>query len=829
MRVLREQYCCYRVIIKTNDMLGNFFKIAFRNIIRHRSYVFINVLGLSIGIACSIIIVLFILQELSYDKFNDKYKRIYRVYLSGKIGAQEIEGAWTAPPTAAAFVNEIPEIVDAVRMDEWGEAVVKFEDKSFLEKHFMLADSSFFNIFSIPLLQGDPSTALAKTHTVVLTKETAQKYFGNEDPVGKMIKLNTDTNLFTITGIIDNVPVNAHFEFDLLASFQTHYSANDEFWLSNNIYTYILLEEGASPEDVESKMQTVLIKYVGPQLEQVLGITLDEFAAVGNRYGLYLQPLEDIHLNPHIQSGLKPSNDKKYIYIFALIAFFIILLAAINYMNLSTARSANRSREVGLRKVVGSTKRLLIQQFLLESVVLTLISLMIAVIIVEYTLPLFNRYAQLQLSINYFGKWYIIPVLILLAVTIGVLSGLYPSVFMATFRPVQILSGKLKQGMRSGMVRSILVVLQFFISILIIVCTIIIYRQIQYMLKKDLGFDKEHLLVIRRPDALGIDKIKVFRQEIEKYPGVINSTNSTSVPGYPNSNNGFLIEGRSSENTVLMTVNWTDYDYFDTYKLELDTGRYISEEFATDTAAAVINESAVRVFELDNPLETRLMQPVNTPDKWLYLQVVGVVKDFNFQTLHDSISPHVFLYKPPTWGWGGYITVRISPKNIDQTKKNIEQTWDKFTANDPFQYFFLDEEFNNIYREERRTGKLSLGFAILSIFIACLGLFGLTSFAAEQKTKEIGVRKVLGSSIFKIIMLFIREIVILIIISTALALPLAFFIMRGWLQNFYYRISLSPFEFVASFLIAVIIALITVSYTVFMAASRNPVKSLQYE
>jgi putative ABC transport system permease protein len=811
-------------------MFGNFFKIAFRNIIRHKSYVLINILGLSIGIACSIIIVLFILQELSYDKFNDKYKRIYRVYLSGKIGAQEIEAAWTAPPTAAAFVNDIPEIVNAVRMDEWGEVVVKFEDKSFLERHLMLADSSFFNIFSIPLLQGDPSTALARSHTVVLTKETAQKYFGNEDPVGKMIKLNTDTTLFTITGIIDNVPVKADCEFDLLASFQTHYSANDEFWLSNNIYTYVLLKEEASPKEVEAKMQTVLIKYIGPQLEQALGITIDEFADVGNRYGLYLQPLEDIHLNPHIRHGLKPSNDKKYIYIFALIAFFIILLAAINYMNLSTARSANRSREVGLRKVVGSTKRLLIQQFLLESVILTLISLMIAVIIVEYTLPLFNRYAQLQLSINYFGKWYIIPFLILLAVIIGVLSGLYPSVFMATFRPVQILSGKLKQGMRSGIVRSILVVLQFFISILIIVCTIIIYRQIQYILKKDLGFDKEHLLVIRRPDALGIDKIKVFRQQIEeKWPGVIKSTNSTSVPGYPNSNNGFLIEGRSSENTVLMTVNWTDYDYFDTYKLELDTGRYFSEEFATDTAAAVINESAVRVFELDNPLETRLMQPVNTPDKWLYLQVVGVVKDFNFQTLHDSISPHVFLYKPPTWGWGGYITVRISPKNIDQTKNDIKQTWDEFTDNDPFQYFFLDEEFNNIYREERRTGKLSLGFAILSVFIACLGLFGMTSFAAEQKTKEIGVRKVMGSSIFKIIMLFVREIVILIMISTALALPLAFFVMREWLQNFYYRISLSPFEFIASFLIAVIIALITIIYTVYMAASRNPVESLQYE
>jgi len=384
----------------------------------------------------------------------------------------------------------------------------------------------------------------------------------------------------------------------------------------------------------------------------------------------------------------------KSTYIFALIAFFIILLAAINYMNLSTARSANRSREVGLRKVIGSTKRLLIQQFLLESVVLTLISLIIAVIIV---------------------------------------------------------------------------------------CTIIVYRQIHYMLNKDLGFNKEHLLVIRRADALGKDKIKVFRQEIEKYPGVINSTNSTAVPGYPNSNNGFLIEGRSSENTVLLNVNWTDYDYFDTYKLEMAKGRFISEDFATDTAAAVINESAARIFELDNPLDTRLMQPVNTPDKWLYLKVVGVVKDFNYQALHDSISPHVFLYKPQSWGWGGYITVRISPGNIDQTIKHIEDTWDKFTANDPFKYFFLDEEFNNIYHEEKKTGKLSLGFAVLSVFIAFL------------------------------------------------ALPLAYFIMKGWLQNFYYRINLSIAEFVLSFLIALFIAFLTVFYTVYMEASKNPVRSLQYE
>ena len=810
-------------------MLANFLKIALRNIIRHKSYVFINVLGLSIGIACCILIVLFISQELSYDKFNDKHKRIFRVYLSGKIGSSEIEGAWTAPPTASAFVRDIPEVVDAVRMDNWGEVVVKFEDKSFVEKNFMLADSTFFNIFSVPLIQGDPSTALARSHTVVITREIAQKYFGNEDPVGKMIKVNNDTSFYTVTGIIDKVPVNAHFEFDLLASFLTHNRANDDFWLSNSFYTYILLQEEASPEEVEAKIPSILEKYIGPQLKQVLGITLEEFTTAGNRYGLYLQPLDDIHLNPHIQHGLKPSNDKKYIYIFSLIAFFIILLAVINYMNLSTARSANRSREVGLRKVIGSTKRLLIQQFLMESIVLTIISLIIAVLIVEYTLPYFNNYVQLQLSVNYFSKWYIIPALVLIAVIIGILSGLYPSIFLAAFKPSQILSGNLKQGAGSGIVRSILVVVQFFISILIIVCTIIVYRQINFMLNKDLGFNKEHLLVIRRTDALGKDKINVFRQEIEKYPGVINSTNSTAVPGYPNNNNGFMIEGRGSENTVLMQVNWTDYDYSDTYKLEMVKGRFISEDYATDTAAAVINESAVKKFELDNPLDIRFMQPTNTAEKWIYLKVVGVVKDFHYQTLHDEISPHIFVHKPESWDWSGYITVRISPENMDETIKHIEDTWDKFTANDPIQYFFLDEEFNNIYHEEKRTGKLSMGFAILSVFIACLGLLGLTSFAAEQKTREIGIRKVMGSSVSKIIILFIREIVVLIIISTLLALPLAFFIMKGWLQNFYYRINLSILEFILAFLIAVIISFLTVFYTVYMAAIKNPATSLQYE
>jgi putative ABC transport system permease protein len=811
-------------------MFANFIKIALRNIIKHKSYVFINVLGLSIGIACSILIMLFVLQELSYDKFNEKFRRIYRLYLSAKIGPSEMEGAWTAPPTAAAFIQEFPEVEDAVRMDNWGEVVVKYEDKSFIEKHFMLADSSFFNIFSIPLIQGNPSTALNKPYTVVITKETAQKYFGNEDPVGKMIRVNNDTSYFTITGVIEKVPVNAHFEFDLLASFLTHRRAKDNFWLSNSFYTYLLLKEGSSEEKLQEKIPAVLEKYVGPQLQAVLGITIGEFVSAGNRYGLYLQPLADIHLNPEIEHGLKPSNDKKYIYIFSSIAFLIILLAGINYMNLSTAQSANRSREVGLRKVVGSTRKLLIMQFLVESVVLTIISLIIAVIIVEYFLPYFNRIMDLQLSINYFKKWYIIPGMLSIVILIGILSGIYPSLFLATFRPVQILSGKLKQGAKSGMLRSILVIIQFLISVLIILCTIIIYRQINYMLNKDLGFRKEQLLVLRRAEAIGKEKIQVFKQEIKKYPGVINATNSTAVPGYPNNNNGFLVEGWGPDKTVGMQVNWIDYDYFDTYELKLkdESGRVFSKEFATDTAAAIINESAVRQFGLEKPLEVRFMQPVDT-GKFNYLQVIGIVKDFHYQSLHENIYPHIFLHKPESWDWGGYITIRISPENMKGTIKNIEETWEKFTSNNPFQYFFLDEEFNKTYQEEKRTSKLSLGFAVLAIFIACLGLYGLTSFAAEKKIKEIGIRKVMGASISKIIVLFIREIAGLIVVSTLIAWPLAYFIMNNWLQNFYYRIDLNFIEFLLSFLIALTIAFITVSYTVYSAAIRNPVKALQYE
>jgi putative ABC transport system permease protein len=811
-------------------MVQNFFKVALRNIFRQKSYVFINIAGLAIGIASSIIIILFVVNELSYDKFNVKHKQIYRLYLDGKIGESEIKGAWTAAPTARALKNEIPEVMEAVRMDNWDETIIKIEDRSYIETHFMLADSGFFNIFSIPLIQGDPKTALAAPHTLVLTKSASKKYFGKEDPIGRQIRVNSDSTYYTVTGITEDVPENSHFEFNVLGSFATHPRANDEFWLSNSFNTYLLLRKGASYKEVEKKIKSILEKNIGPQLQQVLGISIEEWISAGNRYGLYLQPLDDIHLNTEIQHSLKPSNNKKYVYIFSIIALLIIVVAIINYMNLATARAVKRSKEVGLRKVAGSSKGQLIGLFLFESVILSFISLTLALLLVQLSLPLINHITRLNLSFNLFSSWISLPALLMLTILIGLIAGSYPSFVLSSFKPVTVLSGIYK-GSRKNLLRSVLVVFQFCISVIIILGTIIIYRQINYMLNKDLGFNKEQLMVLRRAEALGnYDKIKVFQEEIRKYPGVLASTNSTAVPGHPNNNNGFMIDGRSSsDQTVLMNVNWVDDDFIDTYGIRIKEGRFLSDEYPSDSISVILNESAVKKFGFKNPLSERFIQPGRVPEEQTKLNVIGVVKDFHYQSLHEDIYPHVFMKKPPSWGWGGYITIRLAPSNMKETVRNIEKTWKEFAPSDPIQYYFMDEDFNKMYGEEVRTSNISLGFAFLAILIACLGLFGLTSYASELRTKEIGIRKVLGSAISGVIILLTREAFLLVSIATLLAWPVTYFIMKNWLQNFYYRIHLSVWEFLLSFILAMIIAMLTVIYRAYIAARNNPVIALKYE
>jgi putative ABC transport system permease protein len=809
-------------------MFCNFFKTALRNIFRHKTYVIINILGLAVGFACSLMIFIFVIHELSFDKFNEKYDRIYRLYIDGKMGESEFKASWTAAPTAKAFIEEFPEVETAIRMTSWDETLVQVEDRKFIESHIAFADSDFFQVFTLPLIEGNPEKALAMPNNVVLTKSQSVKYFGNSSAIGKHLRIGNDTTLYTITGVMVDVPENCHFDFDMLISFLSHPRAYDDFWLSNSFATYVLLKQGASSQSVKDKLPMLIEKYVGPQVEKILGLDLKAFVEKGNKYGIYMQPLSDVHLNPEIGSDFKPANDRRYIYIFSGIAFLILIVAGINYMNLSTARSSRRSREVGLRKVMGSTRALLIRQFMVESVLLTFISLILAVVLVELLLPVFNNMLQTNLVVGYFSKWYVIPGLVLLALLIGILSGSYPAWFLASFMPVKVLYGKLKLGLSNVRLRSVLVVFQFAISIGLIMGSMIIYKQIHYMINKDLGFDKEQLLVIRRMEAVQ-KKIITFKEEIGKMPGVISSTNSTAIPGYPNNNNGFQIDGRPAEETYLMQVNWVDYDYLKTYKIPMEEGRMFDKDFAADSSMMIINEEAVRRFALADPFNARFIEPGKTFEERRYHNVVGITKNFHYQSLRMSIDPAVFMLKPRGWDWAGYLTIRLNKDNIDQTINLIDKTWHKFTNDEPFQYFFLDQEFEKFYKEEKRTARIAVAFSVLAIFIACLGLFGLTSFATEQRAREISLRKVLGSSLTGIMLLFVREVLVLITISTIPAWIITYFLMNKWLQNFHYRINMQFEEFFFSFIITLLIALITVCYRTYRAGMANPAEVLKYE
>jgi putative ABC transport system permease protein len=810
-------------------MFKNFFRITIRNIFRQKVYSIINIAGLAIGIACSIIITAFILNELSYDKFHEKADRIYRLILDGKIGEEEMLSAWTAVPIAAALVQEFPEVVATTRLEEWDNMLIRYEDKTFLEDKFLWADSTFFQIFSFNLKEGDPAQVLNEPRKIVVSENMAKKYFGSEDPVGKTLKVFSDTTHYLVTGVFENVPVNSHIDFDFVASYTSLDKAKSTEWTSNNLCTYMLLAEGADWKALQDKMPYLVKKYVGPEVQQYIGVSVEEWEAAGNRYGYDLEPLTRIHLDSDIQQPFRQPNDKTYIYIFSVIAIFIIVIACINFMNLATARSAGRSREVGMRKVAGSDKGLLVRQFLLESLVLTFIALIIGIILVELLLPYFNNLVNLELSIDYFGKWFIIPGLILLGLIVGLLSGSYPAFFLASFKPVAVLSGKLEKGSGGSMLRSILVIIQFGISVFIIVGTIVIFQQLSFMLNKDLGFEKEQVMVIQRFGEVGKRHVEAFKQEIARIPGVIASSASTSIPGYPNNYNAHGIEGRPLDKVYLLQVNWCDFDYLKTYGLKLNSGRFFSTEVSTDSTAAVINRRAVRDFNIEDPLNTRFIRPGTSPEENVYMQVIGVVEDFHFESLHTDIKPYIFVVRPADWGWIPYLSIRFDPSNVKKVINEVENVWKEYTGSQPFEYFFVNEDFAARYSQEQRTRAIFIIFSVLAVFIASLGLFGLVAFTAEQRTREIGIRKVMGASVSRIIWLISRETLLLLGIATVIAWPVGWYFSRNWLNGFAYRIDLTAVPFILSLGIALLIAIITVSTQAVSASMKNPADALRYE
>jgi putative ABC transport system permease protein len=723
------------------------------------------------------------------------------------------------------MLEEFPEVEDFLRMTGSGPTVVEYESRVFTEDNLIQADSSFFKFFNLPVIKGDPQNMLNAPHKVVLTESTASKIFGEESPIDKTLKIGSDTVRYIVTGVIRDIPENSHFDANIITSFLTNPRAKAPDWMSNSFSTYLLLNTNTSSSDVEKKITDLLVKYVGPELQKYMGISIEEFAAQGNRYEYFLQNLADIHLDPSVQQEFKAASDPKYLVIFGSVAILIVLIAAVNFMNLSTAQATRRAKEVGIKKVGGSTRGMLVAQFLAESFILSFISLLFALIIIKVSLPYFSNLLGTRLEMDLLNHWYTIPVLLLFTVTVGLLAGSYPAMFLSSFNPNEVLKGSMSGSMSNGRMRRILVVFQFAVSILLIVGTMVMYRQISFMLNKDVGFNKDQLIVIERAHALG-PRWKAFKDAAKEIPGVVNIASSTAVPGRNNNNNGYLIEGRKDE-SFLMVTNWVDYDYLETYGMKLASGRFFNESHATDNEACLVNESTVREFGLDQRDQTRIIRP-GGEGRLLHMSIIGVVNNFNHESLRNPIQPYIFCFKGDNQNWG-YMTVKLMAHNYPETIGNIEKLWKEFTANNPLQYYFLDDDFENMYKQERQNARMAVIFSILALFIAALGLFGLTSYTVEQRTKEIGVRKAMGSSVTGIYIVISREIVILVSISALIAWPLIYYFAGKWLESFHYRVELGLPVFIAGLAVALAIAMMTISYRILRAASVNPAQSLKYE
>jgi len=797
-------------------------KFSFRTLKRQGGYVAINILGLAIGMACSLVIALFIIHELSYDKYNEHRDQIYRLGIHGRFSGQESRMAYTAPPIGPAMAAEFPEVENVLRMYIWDETVIQIEDRYYTEDHLAMVDSTFFDFFSIPLLRGNEQTALTEPNSVILTETAARRLFGDEDPMDKLLRAGNMEEHFRVTGVMADIPDNTHFRAGMLASLTSHDWVTEDNWLSNNLFTYLKLHPGADPEMVRDRFDGLIVKYIGPMIREFMGISMEDFLNAGNSYNFFMQPLTGVHLDPSVESDHRPPNDPKYLWIFGSIGVLILVIASINFMNLSTAQASRRAREVGMKKVVGSSRAMLVRQFITETLVLAFVSMLLAISLVEIALPYFNNLLSLHLSLSGMDSWYVFPSLLLLVFAVGLFAGVYPAFYLSSFQPAAVLKGK-NYGKQNSRFRMALAVMQFVISIMLITGSVIMYRQLNYMIHKDLGFDKENVLVLRRAYVLGA-QVDAFKTELQGIPGVVSVSSSTAVPGRSYNFNGYTLPGRSDE-TFLLQTTFADYDFLETYGIELAAGRYFDPENRTDRDACLINERAAHIMGLEEALDSRVINLGYGPPGY---PVIGLLRDYHFESLRLDISPAIVVFKNDDVHWG-YVSIRYEPHMLRRVLEETEALWGSFSTHQPMMYFFLDEDFNRLYREEEQNAQLSVIFTLLAIFIATMGLYGLTAFSLQQRIKEIGIRKTFGAGVISIWLMVSKEVMSLVGLATLLAWPLTYWVAGNWLQNYHYRISMQPQDFLLGFVIAAVIALGSISYRVIRTASINPSISLRYE
>lgn len=791
------------------------FKIAYRNILKEKTYSILNIVGLTIGITFSVFLLFFIADELSYDRYHEHAEQIYRVATHFKEPDNEFTWATAQIPLAPALKDNFPEVINAVRFFSMGRTLYEYKDKQFYEEDFYLADSTVFHMFTYNFIEGEPGAALIRPNTMVITSSIATKYFGTESAVGKVLQ-NEYGQLLEVTGVISNIPENSHFRFDGLISRSTEPNRTGG-WSLFGVYTYIQLPENYDPQDMQSNFDLILKESVNPL-----------YASIGTTIHYELQRITDIHLYSKIQEETEGGGDISYIYIFSAIAAFLIIIACINYMNLATAKSVRRAKEVGIRKVMGSQRKQLVFQFLTESVVLGILAMMLSLITIFLLLPVFNEITNKSLSFGYVLQPKILLSLVGIIVTVGILAGSYPAFYLSAFNPVKVLKGKVSsQGGQAGL-RKTLVVLQFCISIFMLICTLVIYNQLSYMRNKDLGFDKEKLIQIEMPGNDLQANFTALKNQLENNSMVLSSATSSHAPGNDIRKMTFSVESNEGE-MVKRNVNYyfADDEYVQTLGMEVIEGSNFSKYHLTDTIMSVVlvNESMVERMNWEDPIGKRLN--LGSDEEPLMVIVCGVLKNYHQNSLYSEIEPLMVVFRELNY----LMYVKIAGENIREAVKSVEKNWKEIHPEKPFLYAFLDKSLDQQYKADEKRGQIFAIFSILTITIACLGLLGLASFATHQRTKEIGIRKVMGASIKDIILLVSSEFIILTSLASFLAFVGAYFFLDQWLNDFVYRIALS--EQIGAFLLSAVlvvgITLLTVSFHAIKAAILNPVISLRSE
>ena len=816
-------------------MLPNHLKITLRNLLKYKIYSFINITGLAIGLATFLLISLFIAYELSYDRWNPNADRLVRVFTDIKFGGNEMRMAVTGVPIGPDVTREMPEVQNYCRFRNYGSSLVKRDgdlQQNFEERHILTADSTFFELFPIEVIAGTAKTALTNPNTMAISRSRAEKYFGNPQMAMGEALIMDNRRRYQVTAVYEDIPANTHFQADFLVSLNGNREVQQSppLWaMSNNFHTYLLLRKNTNYQSFTDKFMAFSRKKVAETSKQLMNLSLEDFEKTGQYARFELQKVTDIHLHSSLGVELQPNGSIQYIWVFGAIGLLVLLIACINFMNLTTARSSHRAKEIGVRKVLGSMRGSLISQFLGETVFMTFIAVIFAVLLAALAMPWFNDLTAREIYMPWLSPVFWMCTMLGIGL-VGLLAGSYPAFFLSAFDILRVLKGQMTRGAAGSRLRSVLVVFQFATSIILIISTLLVYRQLNYIQNKKLGFQKDQVVIVDNTYVLG-DQAKVFKDEILMESGVKSGTISAYLPVPSSRSNTTFTTTREfrQDNAINMQVWTTDEDYLETIGLEMADGRFFDPAFPSDSSAIVLNEAAARILGAEKAAGQQIYYPeadgMPSPEDFRELKVVGIVKDFHWASLRENIGPLCFMLGQST----GLVSFKLEAAEASDIIGKIESTWREMVPNQPFSYRFLDESFAGMYEAEQKIGSIATAFALLAILISCLGLFGLASFTAEQRTKEIGIRKVLGANAGNIVGLLSKDFLKLVAIALVIAIPLSWYGMNRWLQDFAYRININWWVFVIAGLAAVIIAVLSVSYQSIRAAMANPVDALRSE